>query len=67
MLSLADRTRDFWNAAYFYRRADPSRRRDIAVAVLAQVTETTNGTVQARAVNLLREINEPDSHPTRAG
>ncbi|MDX8492936.1 hypothetical protein RFN29_15260 [Mesorhizobium sp. VK22B] len=61
-LSLADRTRNFWNAAYFFRRADPARDRAVAVKVLAQVTATASGTVQDRAASLLREINE---QPTR--
>lgn len=65
MLTLAARTRKFWCAAYFYRRADPARNRAIAVTVLEQVTETANGTVKARAANLLREINEPDRQPSR--
>jgi hypothetical protein len=66
ILTLADRTRKFWCAAYFYRRADLFRNRAIAVKVLEQVTETTSGTVKTRAANLLREINEPDSHAPRA-
>ncbi|MDX8537084.1 hypothetical protein RFM23_05530 [Mesorhizobium abyssinicae] len=60
--SLADRTRKFWCAAYFYRRADPARDRAVAVKVLAQVTSTASGTVKDRAANMLREINE---QPTR--
>ncbi|SDL06652.1 hypothetical protein SAMN05428953_12635 [Mesorhizobium muleiense] len=66
-LTLAGRTRKFWCAAYFYRRADPSRNRAIAVAVLVQVKETTVGTVQDRAASLLREINVADQHTTYAG
>ncbi|RVD44645.1 hypothetical protein EN742_01640 [Mesorhizobium sp. M4A.F.Ca.ET.020.02.1.1] len=58
--SLADRTRKFWCAAYFYRRADPARDRAVAVKALAQVTATASGTVQDRAANLLREINDTD-------
>lgn len=65
MLTLADRTRNFWSAAYYYRRADPSRDRAIVAKVLAQLTFTASGTVQARASNLLREINEPDRQPSR--
>ncbi|MER9628398.1 hypothetical protein [Mesorhizobium sp. M0296] len=65
-LTLAGRTRKFWCAAYFYRRADPSRNRAIAVSVLEQVKETAAGTVKDRAAALLREINEPDRHPSRA-
>lgn len=56
--SLADRTRKFWCAAYFYRRADRYRNRDIAVRVLEQVKTTTSGAVKDRAASLLREINE---------
>jgi hypothetical protein len=59
-LTLADRTRNFWNAAYFFRRAEPTRNRAIAVKVLEQVTNTASGTVQDRAANLLREINDTD-------
>ncbi|RWF74516.1 MAG: hypothetical protein E5X15_09960 [Mesorhizobium sp.] len=61
-LAIDDRARKFWCAAYFYRRADPARDRAVAVKVLAQVTATASGTVQDRAANLLREINE---QPTR--
>lgn len=60
--SLADRTRKFWCAAYFYRRADPARDRAVAVKVLAQVTATASGTVQDRAASLLREINDTGSN-----
>lgn len=66
MLSLADRTKNFWSAAYFYRHADPRQDRSICVKVLAQVIQTTNGTVQDRAATLLKEINEPDRHTSRA-
>ncbi|RJT42022.1 hypothetical protein D3227_04920 [Mesorhizobium waimense] len=66
MLNLADRTRNFWCAAYFYRRADPSRDRAIVPKVLEQVTTKANGTVKDRAATLLREINEPDRNPPRA-
>ncbi|RUX03169.1 MAG: hypothetical protein E5V51_00080 [Mesorhizobium sp.] len=57
-MNLAIRTRNFWCAAYFFRRASPDRDRSIVAKVLEQVTTTTNGTVQHRAANLLREINE---------
>lgn len=54
-LSLADRTRNFWSAATYLRRA-PDRDPTVAVKVLQQVARVTSGRVQARAANLLKEI-----------
>lgn len=66
-MDLAYRTRKFWCAAYFYRRAQPHRDRAIAVKVLEQVATVTAGTVKARATSLLKEIDHvADQHPTRA-
>lgn len=60
-LTLAERTRKFWCAAYFYRRA-PDRDRSLAVRVLEQVNLTATGKVQFRADALLREIDSHHDH-----
>lgn len=64
-LSLSERTRKFWCAAYFYRLA-PDRDRSIAVKVLEQITRTNTGKVQSRAATLLRDI-DGNQYPPRAG
>lgn len=66
-MTLAVRTRKFWCAAFFYRRAG-NRDRSIAVKVLEQLVPVATGTVQRRAATLLREINHgTDQYPPRAG
>jgi hypothetical protein len=67
MLTLADRTRNFWCAAFYCRRAETSRDRSVAVKVLQQVTTVTKGKVKDRAETMLREINVTDEHAPRAG
>lgn len=60
-MTLADRTRKFWSAAFFLRRA-PDRNRSIPIKVLEQVARTTTGRVHDRAITLLKDIN--DDEPT---
>lgn len=65
MTDLAENTRKFWSAAYFYRRA-PKPRSNLAVSILRHVAETTTGKVQSRAETLLREISDgADKHASR--
>lgn len=61
MRPLEVRTAQFWNAAHFYRHAK-GRDMEIAVKVLEQVSQTTTGTVQQRAIQLLKEIRNERSH-----
>lgn len=65
MTSLALRTRNFWCAAYFLRRA-PDRDRTIAVKALAQVATMTTGKVHDRAITILRETYGTDADTSRA-
>lgn len=66
-LSLADRTRNFWSASFYLRRA-PERDPAVAILALKQVASIATGTVQKRAAILLRDFDHgTDEHPTRAG
>lgn len=56
-MTLADRTRKFWSASFFYRRA-PERNQSITIKVLEQVARTTTGLVHDRATALLKDIND---------
>lgn len=60
----ADTARQFWSAAYFYRRA-PDRDRSTAIKVLEMISTTTTGIVQSRAADIMKEIND-GSDPPRA-
>lgn len=63
-LTLADRTRNFWCASFFLRRA-PDRDPSHAVKALEQVKATTRGAVMHRAAKLLKEIDGTDNHASR--
>lgn len=56
-MTLADQTRRFWNAAYFYRRGPSKSGLSLASRVLEQVAADTTGRLQDRAVTVLVEID----------
>lgn len=60
MTALEYKTRLFWNASFFIKRA-VGRNSDSAITGLKIVAATTTGTVKNRAENLLRETNEQSS------
>jgi hypothetical protein len=67
MHPLADRTRHFWCAAFYFRRA-PHRDQSTGERLLEEVAKHSIGTVHVRAVNLLAEMrNERDDRPPIAG
>lgn len=57
-MNLAHRTRNFWNAAFYIRRAHPDRDLTVARLTLKQVVTLTTGTVHDRAEQLLKEIED---------
>ncbi len=59
---IAETIKQFWSAAFFYRRA-PDRNRDKAILVLNHVRNTATGKVQSRAANLLKEIEHDTDNP----
>lgn len=64
-MNLAQRTRNFWCAAYFYRRAAPERDRKSIPKILKHVAAVTTGNVQKRADQLLKEIENVQQHSRR--
>ncbi|MGY4333173.1 hypothetical protein ACVWWG_007590 [Bradyrhizobium sp. LB7.2] len=63
----ADTARQFWSAAFFYRRA-PDRNRATAIMVLTTLSTSTTGIVQSRAADILKEIaNVTDQHTPGPG
>ena len=63
----ADTARQFWSAAYFYRRA-PDRDRTTAIVVLTALSGSPPGLVQSRAADIMKEIaNGTDQHSPSPG
>lgn len=64
----ADTAKQFWSAAYFYRRA-PDRDRATAIKVLDFLSATATGIVQSRAADMMKDIknNGTDQHSPREG
>lgn len=56
-MPLPDLARDFWCAAYFYRRA-PDRNPTTAIRILRHIAANETGPVQSRADTLLKEIEK---------
>ncbi len=64
-MRLADRTREYWCAAFFLRRAT-DRNRSVALTVLEHVIDTGDDKLSERADQLLKEIqNGTDQHSRR--
>ncbi len=61
MSTTPETARQFWCAAYYYRRAG-TRGRDTALKILNHLRRTATGKVNDRATQLLKEANEPDRH-----
>lgn len=61
----ADTAKQFWSAAYFYRRA-PDRDRAKAIEVLDFLRTNATGIVQFRAAVMMKDINN-EQHPPRDG
>lgn len=55
-MTLDKDTRDFWNAAHFYRRA-PERDQRVAIYILNVLSRTSTDAIKARAAELLRKID----------
>lgn len=53
-VSLSERAKQFWSAAYYIRRA-PHRDHEKARKILAHVAMNTTGKISDRAIKLLKE------------
>lgn len=63
----ADTAKQFWSAAFFYRRA-PDRDRTTAIKVLEFLSTTTTGIVQSRAAEIMKDVNHvTDQYPAGEG
>lgn len=59
-MTLAEQTRRFWNAAYFYRRGPSKSGLALAARVLEQVAADAPDRLKDRAITVLVEIDNDD-------